>query len=347
MEAVEVPENTEDVRLLLAWDTAADQARSQRAGTFSIIAHIIGITILLALPREVYRPILQPHRTVTPLVFPLKEPTQKEPNTSKISKSFNVESLLPRPKVQLPPAAPSTTRPKALAPPPTPASKPSMPAPLPEPPKMDAAAREASPKLPDTLNPAPAPPPQIQAEEKAKLAFESPSGDSAGRGPGEPRMAVPSTSVADAVRSVASGNSAGGGIVVGDMGAGMGGIGSGINQSPSAGRQQSKLQLLSDPMGADFRPYLLQVLQAVRRSWFAVMPESAKLGRRGTVLVQFAIAKDGTVTKVVFASNSGVDPLDRAAVASISMSNPFPPLPVEFRGNVVRLQLTFAYNNVR
>jgi TonB family protein len=97
-------------------------------------------------------------------------------------------------------------------------------------------------------------------------------------------------------------------------------------------------------MGADFKPYLLQILQTVRRNWFAVMPESAKLGRRGKVAIQFAIAKNGDVTKVVFATNSGVDALDRAAVASISMSNPFPPLPTEYRGSIARLQFTFAYN---
>ena len=65
----------------------------------------------------------------------------------------------------------------------------------------------------------------------------------------------------------------------------------------------------------------------------------------GRSRLQFAIAKDGTVTKIVFATNSGVDSLDRAAVASISMANPLPPLPLDFRGNVIRLQLTFAYNN--
>jgi TonB family protein len=141
--------------------------------------------------------------------------------------------------------------------------------------------------------------------------------------------------------------SGGGGVVVGDLGMGDGGLGPGIHQPPSAGRQKSQLQLLSDPMGADFRPYLLQILQTVRRNWFAVMPESARLGRRGTVALQFAIAKDGTVTKIVFATNSGVDALDRAAVASISMANPLPPLPLDFRGEVIRLQLTFAYNNAR
>jgi len=316
----------------------------RRAGTFSIITHIVGLVILLSLPREVFRPP-ETHRIVTPLVFPLKEPTQKTPNTGKISKSFSVESLLPRPEVQLPESRPSTTRPRALQPPPVPIAKPTPPAPMIEPPKIDAAVKDGGPALPPSLTPGPTPPPQIQAEEKPKLAFETPGGFS-GSGQGVPKEAPPSTSVTDVMRSLAHSNG-GGGIVVGDQGTGPGGLGPGINQPPAAGRKLENFQLLSDPMGADFRPYMLQILQTVRRNWFAVMPESARLGRRGTVALQFAIAKDGTVTKIVFATNSGVDSLDRAAVASISMANPLPPLPVEFRGNVIRLQLTFAYNNAR
>jgi len=47
----------------------------------------------------------------------------------------------------------------------------------------------------------------------------------------------------------------------------------------------------------------------------------------------------------VYATQSGTDAPDRAALASITMSHPFPPLPTEFRGNVIRLQFTFAYNS--
>jgi TonB family protein len=77
------------------------------------------------------------------------------------------------------------------------------------------------------------------------------------------------------------------------------------------------------------------------------MPESAKLGRRGRVIIQFSIAKDGRVPKLVIVGHSGTDALDRAAVAGISASNPFPPLPSEFAGGQVRLQFTFAYNMPR
>jgi TonB family protein len=105
----------------------------------------------------------------------------------------------------------------------------------------------------------------------------------------------------------------------------------------------SKVQLLSDPMGVDFSPYLIKVLTAVRKNWNAVIPESARFGRGGQVVVQFAINRDGSVPKLVIAMPSGADALDRAAVAGISASNPFPQLPSDFRGQQVRLQLTFKY----
>ena len=63
-------------------------------------------------------------------------------------------------------------------------------------------------------------------------------------------------------------------------------------------------------MGVDFRPYLAQVLAAVRRNWTAVMPESVRLGLRGHVSIQFAIGKDGSVLKLVYAEQSGSRPLD-------------------------------------
>jgi TonB family protein len=50
------------------------------------------------------------------------------------------------------------------------------------------------------------------------------------------------------------------------------------------------------------------------------------------------------VPKLVIATTSGTEALDRAAVAGISASNPFPPLPDEFKGGQVRLQFTFRYN---
>jgi TonB family protein len=92
---------------------------------------------------------------------------------------------------------------------------------------------------------------------------------------------------------------------------------------------------------------MLQVIAAVRRNWFAVYPEAARLGQRGQVVLQFAVVKQGTVTKVVFNGQSGAKALDQSAVAAISASNPLPPLPPEFKGDRIVLQMTFLYNMPR
>jgi len=130
---------------------------------------------------------------------------------------------------------------------------------------------------------------------------------------------------------------------VGDIEGSPGG-GGGIGGIQAPPRQGSTLELLSDPMGVDFRPYLLRILTMVRRNWQAVIPESVRYGQRGRVVIQFAIRKDGQVPKLVIATSSGADALDRAAVAGISASNPFPPLPSEFKGDQIRVQFSFLYN---
>lgn len=129
------------------------------------------------------------------------------------------------------------------------------------------------------------------------------------------------------------------------VGDGIGGITSRGVRPPGPSDSGSLVELLSDPRGVDFRPYLTQVLAAVRRNWLAIVPESARLGMsRGRTLIQFSVARNGSVPKLVIARSSGTAPLDRAAVAGISASNPFPPLPDEYLGRDIRLQFTFLYN---
>jgi TonB family protein len=209
-------------------------------------------------------------------------------------------------------------------------------------------AKVQPPGLPPPLGSSalPAAPPQIKIEEKPKIAFETPgapSGTPKSGGLGQARIPVPQTSVTEATRAAIRGG--GGGIVVGDFDLpGSAGAGGGLMQAPAPGRTATALEMQSDPMGVDFKPYLIQILAAVKRNWLAVIPESARLGRTGRVQIQFAIDRNGSVPKLVIALPSGTDALDRAAVAGISASNPFPPLPADFRGSQIRLQFTFSYN---
>jgi TonB family protein len=335
-------ESEAEPRLLLDWER--DRSRTREAGLLSIGAHVLAVAALILMPRSVMMPLHRLIPQVTPLIEPPTELTQKEPNKGKITKEITADALQPRPRIQIPPSPPSTSRPAAVrnAPPPAP-----PPAPMPEPPKIDAGMAQPPHGLPEGPQMAQAaPPPQIQEQEKPKLAFETPTAPPPSNGRG--KIPVPDTSVSGALRTIARGGAQGGLVVGDDIGEpGPGGIGSGMNLPPSPGRAGSALQLLSDPLGVDFRPYLIKVLANVRRNWFAVMPESAKLGRRGKVEIQFAISRSGSVPKLVIVMPSGAEALDRAAVAGISASNPFPPLPAEYSGEVIRLQFTFLYNMPR
>ena len=103
-------------------------------------------------------------------------------------------------------------------------------------------------------------------------------------------------------------------------------------------------QILSDTMGVDFDPYLLRVYLAVRRNWYAVIPEIARIGRRGRVVLQFHILRNGGVQQLALEDGSGTVSLDSAALSSIRLSDPFPPLPAEFPGADIRLRFVYFYN---
>ena len=85
-------------------------------------------------------------------------------------------------------------------------------------------------------------------------------------------------------------------------------------------------------MGVDFGPYLTRVVQVVKANWYTLMPPSVypPILKQGKLAIEFVIQKDGKVSGMMLRTSSGDVPLDRAAWASITASNPFPPLPREF-----------------
>jgi TonB family protein len=102
-------------------------------------------------------------------------------------------------------------------------------------------------------------------------------------------------------------------------------------------------ELRSDPKGVDFTQYLVQVRTKVKRNWLLVIPDAARRGRRGVVQVDFAIDRSGVAHAVKIAVPSGVQSFDLAAVAGITASYPFPPLPPEYKGDQIELRMTFTY----
>jgi TonB family protein len=127
---------------------------------------------------------------------------------------------------------------------------------------------------------------------------------------------------------------------------GSGGQGSGGDfglGTGAHGRQVGNLEILSDTEGVDFGPYLQRVLHDVRQNWYNAIPESA-WGKHGSLIIEFAITKDGKVAGMKLVIPSGDVPLDRAAWAGIVASDPFPALPKEFGGPYLALRFRFFYN---
>jgi TonB family protein len=102
--------------------------------------------------------------------------------------------------------------------------------------------------------------------------------------------------------------------------------------------------ILSDTRGYDFGPFMNQVVNRVRLNWYSLIPEIARLGKKGRVVIIFTITKNGSIDDLRLVANSGTEPLDRAAMGSITASNPFAQLPAGFDGDRLVLQFTFLYN---
>jgi TonB family protein len=148
---------------------------------------------------------------------------------------------------------------------------------------------------------------------------------------------TPGQAIQQAARAAAAGR------VGGTVGGSGGDYGTG---SSGSGRIDSDLDILSDTMGVDFGPYLSRVLHDVRINWYNLIPEVARppLLKKGKVAITFVILKDGKIAGLQLAGGSGDVSLDRAAWGGIQGSNPFPPLPGEFRGPYLALRFHFYYN---
>ena len=177
METVGPPPDDVELHLLTEWGDPASRGRSGVAGVASVLLHIAGLILIVLLPTDLLVPPPEPAQArhiVTPLVEPLTEFTQPTPTKGKVTKEIDIAALLPRDRIQMPKAAPSTTQPMAPRPAAIPSAPQPAPAALPEPPKIEAVAKEP-PKieLPPTNSTVPPPPPTV---EKPKLTLENVGG---------------------------------------------------------------------------------------------------------------------------------------------------------------------------
>jgi TonB family protein len=335
-----------ELNLLLDW--GEKRTRSQWAAILgaSLGLHLALFVIGIQIPSLLGQYRQQPERTVIvhriPLYLPRDAMTQKAPNTQEVAKQVDLadlqESKASRPGGRRrPPSVRQFEIPKQA--PVKQMARNEPPKILPEAPSltMNENANPA-PGVPGGL-PVPAPPPPAQ---ETAGPFQNLGSEAAPPNP-HPTLRPPTGGVEGAIQELhQQANSQH--LAMSDDAPerrAPGGIGA-LAQAPA---QHAAVELQTDANGADFKIYLRTILAIVRGNWRKVIPESARMGTlRGRTVVEFIIDRDGSIPKLVTADPSGSEPLDRAAVAGLSMSNPLPPLPTDFKGFQVRLAFTFAYN---
>lgn len=313
-------------------ERVAQKTPKEMATTISSVAlHVLLILFLIFEPK-----IFGPH---------LRTQEEEEIGRKQISVLLPpgaLESLKPSPRPAPVPHESMRVDPRVIrkvAPPIEPPPQP--PAPKPEPPKKE--LPNAPVPQPNAVAPTPQPPPQGAKGDfpKTQAKLENPDMPVPQRGLVLPKQQSPGDAIRDAARSAGKTNAP---VPIGGAnpypGGGQGG-GSGGHGTAGAG-----VEMLTDTEGVDFNDYLRRVYITVKQNWFSVMPESVKLGDQGVVSLQFKIMRNGNVPdgdpQRVF--GSGKEPLDRAAVSSIRASNPFPPLPEQFKGPYIELRFTYYYN---
>ncbi len=296
--------------------------------TLSLVVHIGLIVFVLASPK----------------LFPTRTPTREEMELARRQLSFiylppdvsEVPKIAPRPT---PPSAQMRVDPRVLrkVAPPTP-----EPQPLPGP-----VARESAPAPPNNLPAAPTPQPSAPAPRSGgenpqpAARLENVKPPETNRSLTLPSVS-PGKALEDSMRSALQGQ---GGPTRGFAGAlppSTGGGGGG----GQPGYMGGNLEMLTPTEGVDFTNYLERLLVSVKRNWYAVIPESARLGEKGRVMIRFKIKRTGDVPfpDPILERTSSKEPLDRAAMDAIRASSPFEPLPPAFSGPYIELRFIFLYN---
>jgi outer membrane biosynthesis protein TonB len=148
---------------------------------------------------------------------------------------------------------------------------------------------------------------------------------------------TPGSAIQQAERAAVENRGRSGGGVAGDYG---------MSQGRGGYKAMAPAEILTDTMGVDFGPYMTRIVQIVKQNWYTLMPPSVypPTFKQGKLALEFVIMKDGSVQGLVRDTTSGDVALDRAAMASITASTPFPPLPKEFPGKLLGLRFYYFYN---
>jgi TonB family protein len=293
--------------------------RQREAAWISIVTHGVIILLLLFLPKWIgTRPTIVPieKQQSTFLSLPDDQLKVKRPKTDVLSdKNRIAQTKTPTPDKDTLRKLIDQRRPGA----PKPAAPPEQ-------------AQQAPQQTPQTAQAAP--PPEAQAPQQTSQ-LQTPVPDAPKKSP----FAISSagTAVNQAIHSAANGHAA--------PSVEFGGGEYGSAQHPRTDNRGG-LEILSDTMGVDFGPYMKRLRYTVQTHWDPLIPESAMppVMKKGVVVIEFAITKDGKVMGMKLIAGSGDVALDRAAWGAITDAIPLPNLPTQFAGDYLQIRARFYYN---
>jgi TonB family protein len=112
-------------------------------------------------------------------------------------------------------------------------------------------------------------------------------------------------------------------------------------ENPQGGGGEFGSAIQFDTKGVEFGPWIRRFIAQIKRNWF--VPYAA-MAMHGQVVVTFNVHKNGSITDVMVAGQSGVDAFDHSSFNAITASNPTQALPPEYPSDKAFFTVTFFYN---
>jgi TonB family protein len=289
--------------------------RRREAAWLSLLFHAVLVILLIFVPKWIPKSVIivPVHEKEDTIFLESKNtPSVKPPKTNIISDRNNIAQTKAPDKATLRKLLDTRT--------------PGPPRPAPQPPAQQPQqqAEQAPPQQGNQL------PAQPQTTETAKLEAPQPKQNPF-------KVSSPTASINQAIQSAANSHPST------SVPLGSGDRGSGFRLKVDA---RGAMEILSDTMGVDFGAYMKRLHVTVEDHWFPLIPEVAlpPMMKKGRVVIEFAIMKDGSIQGLSIISSSGDTALDRAAYGALLNAVPLPRLPTEFSGPFLRIRAAFYYN---
>lgn len=298
-------------------------SRKREAAWLSLIVHGVGIALLLLVPKWIgTRPMVIPinqKQETTFLSLPDDLQKVKQPHKTNVLSDKNRIAQTQTPNKEALRKLLDARK----------AGSPKPPAPQP--------AQQAAQQAPQTTQAAPPPMTAQQQPPPPQQTTQTPVPETPKKSPFT--VSSSGSAVTDAIHNIANGH-ANPTVAFGGSG---GEYGSATHPKTD---NRGGLEILSDTMGVDFGPYMKRLRYTVQNHWDPLIPESAMppVMKKGVVVIEFAITKEGKVMGMKLISGSGDVALDRAAWGAITDAIPLPNLPTQFAGDYLLIRARFYYN---